>query len=59
MTSANNAHLVLHRLRAVIVEDDPADAELIVSELRRMLAPCAVLQAIFGSKTDESGLRAD
>lgn len=35
MTSANNAHPVLHRLRALIVEDDPADAELIVSELRR------------------------
>ena len=26
---------MLHRLRALIVEDDPADAELIVSELRR------------------------
>lgn len=35
MTTANNLHPVLHRLRALIVEDDPADAELIVSELRR------------------------
>jgi glycogen phosphorylase len=35
MTSANNSHPVLHRLRALIVEDDPADAELIVAELRR------------------------
>ena len=35
MTTANNSHPVLHRLRALIVEDDPADAELIVSELRR------------------------
>lgn len=35
MTSANNSHPVLHRLRALLVEDDPADAELIVSELRQ------------------------
>src|SRR5690348_2776367 len=35
MTTTSNSHPVLHRLRPLIVEDDPADAELIVSELRR------------------------
>lgn len=35
MTSANNSHPVLHRLRALIVEDDATDAELMVAELRR------------------------
>jgi starch phosphorylase len=34
MTSANNSRPVLHRLRALIVEDDAADAELMVAELR-------------------------
>lgn len=33
MASANNSHPVLHRLRALIVEDDAADAELMVAEL--------------------------
>lgn len=35
MTNADNTHPVLHRLRALIVEDDIADAELMVAELRR------------------------
>ena len=35
MTSANNSRPVLHRLRALIVEDDGTDAELMVAELRR------------------------
>ena len=35
MTSANNSHPVLHPLRALIVEDDAADAELMAAELRR------------------------
>ena len=35
MSNASDSHPVLHRLRALIVEDDPADAELVVSELRR------------------------
>lgn len=35
MTNDSHSHPVLHRLRALIVEDDPADAELVVSELRR------------------------
>lgn len=35
MTSANSSHPVLHPLRALIVEDDAADAELMVAELRR------------------------
>ena len=35
MTTPTNSHPVLHRLRALIVEDDPGDAELIVAELRR------------------------
>jgi CheY-like chemotaxis protein len=35
MTGSDNSHPVLHRLRALIVEDDAADAELMVAELRR------------------------
>ena len=35
MTASDNSHPVLHRLRALIVEDDAADAELMVAELRR------------------------
>lgn len=35
MTIADNTHPVRHRLRALIVEDDPTDAELIVSELQK------------------------
>ena len=35
MTSADNTHRVLHPLRALIVEDDVADAELMVAELHR------------------------
>jgi starch phosphorylase len=35
MTSVNNSHPPLHRLRALIVEDDAADAELMAAELRR------------------------
>jgi glycogen phosphorylase len=35
MASTNNSHPVLHHVRALIVEDDAADAELMVAELRR------------------------
>lgn len=35
MTSTDNSHPVLHRLRVLIVEDDAADAELMIAELRR------------------------
>jgi starch phosphorylase len=35
MTNANKSHPVLHHVRVLIVEDDAADAELIVAELRR------------------------
>ena len=35
MANTSNSRLVLHRLRALIVEDDAADAELMVAELHR------------------------
>ena len=35
MTSHASSHPVLHPLRALIVEDDPTDAELMATELRR------------------------
>ena len=35
MESTNNSHPLLHRLRALVVEDDAADAELMLAELRR------------------------